>query len=392
MDVSKNRIIVISVVVEGRTKAEVARDYGVTYRWVHTLVQRYLAGGWEALEPRSRRPLTSPTRVSGELETQIVQLRSELTTAGHDAGPHTIAAHLERQHGASPAVSTIWKVLRRNGLITEQPRKRPRSSYLRFEAALPNETWQSDFTHWRLASGIGVEILTFLDDHSRLALTVTAYPVVTVQHVLAQFRDTTAEYGPPASTLTDNGLVFTTRVRGGKNTFENELNLLGIDQKNGRPNHPQTQGKVERFQQTMKKWLRNQPPAATIEDLQTKLDRFRDYYNTIRPHRSLDRRTPAETYIARGKATPAGTDGHWRIREDRVDDTGSITLRFNSRIHHIGIGRAHKRERVRVLIHNLDIRIINPSTGELLRELTLDPTRDYQPQKPQIALPQESEM
>jgi transposase InsO family protein len=390
--VQKNRIIVISVVVEGRSKAEVARDYGVTYRWVHTLVTRYLQGGWEAIEPRSRRPLTSPTKTSPEREAEVLQLRRELSEAGHDAGPHTIAVHLERRHGSSPAASTIWKILTRHGLVAAEPRKRPRSSYLRFQADLPNETWQSDFTHWHLAAGEGVEVLTFLDDHARLALSVTAYPVVTVQRVLAQFRATITEYGPPASTLTDNGLVFTTRVRGGRNTFENELNLLGIDQKNGRPNHPQTQGKVERFQQTMKKWLRAQPAAATIGDLQDQLDSFRDYYNTVRPHRSLARRTPAETYAARGKATPAGTDGHWRIREDRVDDAGSITLRFNSRMHHIGIGRAHKHEQVRVLIHNLDIRIINPATGELLRELTLDPTRDYQPQKPQNALHKESEM
>ena len=381
-----------SVVVEGRSKAEVARDYGVTYRWVHTLVTRYLHGGWDALEPRSRTPLTSPTRTSPEVQAQVIQLRLRLEEAGHDAGPHTIAAHLHREHGSSPAVSTIWKILTRHGLVVPEPKKRPRSSYLRFAADLPNETWQSDFTHWRLQSGTGVEILTFLDDHSRLALTVTAYPVVTVQRVLHQFRETIAEFGPPASTLTDNGLVFTTRVRGGKNTFENELNLLGIDQKNGRPNHPQTQGKVERFQQTMKKWLRAQPQAESIEQLQAQLDSFRNYYNTIRPHRSLDRRTPTETYAARSKAAPAGTDGHWRIREDRVDDSGSITLRFHSRMHHIGIGRAHKHERVRVLIHNHDIRIINPATGELLRELTLDPTRDYQPQKPQNALPKESEM
>lgn len=388
----KNRIIVTSVVVEGRSKAEVAKDYGVTYRWVHTLVSRYLAGGWEAIEPQSRRPLTSPTKTSPEIEAAILALRQSLQKAGHDAGPHTIAVHLHRQNGSSPAVSTIWKILTRHELIVPEPKKRPRSSYLRFQAELPNETWQSDFTHWRLQDGTGVEILTFLDDHSRLALTVTAYPVVTVHRVLDQFRHTVAEFGPPASTLTDNGLVFTTRVRGGKNTFENELNLLGIDQKNGRPNHPQTQGKVERFQQTMKKWLRNQPPAQAIEHLQTQLDSFRDYYNTIRPHRSLDRRTPAQTYAARSKAVPAGTDGHWRIREDRVDDSGSITLRFNSRLHHIGIGRAHKHERVQVLIHNHDIRIINPATGELLRELTLDPTRDYQPQKPQNALPKESEL
>ena len=141
----------------------------------------------------------------------------------------------------------------------------------------------------------------------------------------------------------------------------------------------------------MKKWLRAQPAAATAEELQAQLDSFRDYYNTIRPHRSLGRRTPAEAYAARSKATPAGTDGHWRIREDHIDDSGVITLRFNSRMHHIGIGRAHKHERVKVLIHNLGIRVINPATGELLRELTLDPERDYQPQKPRIALPQEND-
>jgi transposase InsO family protein len=390
--VQKNRIIVTSVVVEGRSKAEVARDYGVTYRWVHTLVTRYLHGGWDAIEPRSKRPLSSPTRTSPEIEGQILELRRTLQEAGHDAGPHTIAAHLHRRGQTSPAVSTIWKILTRHSLVVAEPKKRPRSSYLRFESDLPNETWQSDFTHWRLASGEGIEILTFIDDHSRLALSVTAYPVVTVQLVLTQFRATINQYGPPASTLTDNGLVFTARFRHGMNAFENELNLLGIDQKNGKPNHPQSQGKVERFQQTMKKWLRNQPAAATIDELQSQLENFCSYYNTIRPHRSLTQRTPAETYTARSKAIPAGTDGHWRIREDRIDDTGKITLRFNSTLHHIGIGRAHKHEHVRILIHNRDIRIINTATGELLRELTLDPTRDYQPQKPQNALPKESEL
>ena len=293
-----------SVVLEGRSKAAVARDYGVTYRWVHTLVGRYLTGGWEAIEPRSSRPKTSPTKIAPDLETEIVQLRRALTADGHDAGPHTIAAHLERRHGQAPAVSTIWKALKRNGLITEQPKKRPRSSYLRFEADLPNETWQSDFTHWRLASGAGAEILTFLDDHSRLALSVTAYPVVTVQLVLTQFRATITQHGAPASTLPDNGLVFTTRVRGGRNTFENELNLLGIDQKNGRPNHPQTQGKVERFQQTMKNWLRKQQPAPSLDVLQKQLNTFRDYYNSIRPHRSLNRKTPQQA-----EPTSANTSG-----------------------------------------------------------------------------------
>ncbi|WP_191413787.1 IS481 family transposase [Salinibacterium sp. ZJ450] len=381
---TKNRIIVTSVVLEGRSKADVARDYGVSSRWVHTLVRRYLEGGWDAIEPRSRRPKRSPTKTKPEIEAEILRLRRELTAQGHDAGPHTIHFHLSTRFDTVPSVATIWRILDRHDLITPQPRKRPRSSYTRFQAELPNETWQSDFTHWHLADSTGVEILTFLDDHSRLALSVTANRVTTGQIVVADFRRNVEEYGPPASTLTDNGLVFTTRVRGGKNAFENDLRLLGITQKNGRPNHPQTQGKVERFQQTMKNWLAKQPPASTLTELQHHLDQFRDYYNTQRPHRSLDRKTPAQAYAALGKAGPSGTvDGHWRIREDRVDATGSITLRYNSKLHHIGIGRAHKHTRVKVLVHDRHIRVIATTTGQLLRELILDPTRDYQPQKQQ---------
>ena len=387
---SKNRVIVSSVVLEGRSKAEVAKDYNVSRRWVHTLVSRYLVGGWDAIEPRSRRPVTSPTRTSVELEREVVQLRQELASNGHDAGADTIAAHLHNRHGDAPSTATIWRILRRHQLVTPTPKKRPRSSYIRFEADLPNETWQSDFTHWQLTDGSGAEILTFLDDHSRLAISITAHQVVTGPIVLAQFRRNTENYGPPASTLTDNGLVFTTRVRGGMNAFENELRLLNITQKNGRPNHPQTQGKVERLQQTLKKWLKAQPPADTIDALQTQLDQFRSSYNQQRPHRSLQRRTPAETYAARSKAGPAGTvGGHWRIREDRIDESGVVTLRYHSRLHHIGVGRAHKHTRVRLLVHDRHIRIIATQTGELLRDLILDLSRDYQPRNQRSPLPKE---
>jgi transposase InsO family protein len=242
--VSKNRLIVLSVVLEGRPISAAAEDYGVSARWVRVLVRRYRDGGWAAIEPRSRRPHTSPSKIPEEIETAIVALRRSLLADGHDAGADTIAAHLERRTGSTPSTATIWRILRWHGLVTPTPKKRPRSSYTRFVADLPNETWQSDFTHWRLTSGAGVELLTFLDDHSRYALSITAYPVVTGPIVLAAFRSTVDEYGPPASTLTDNGLVFTTRSRNGRNAFENELRLLGIDQKNGRPNHPHTQGKV----------------------------------------------------------------------------------------------------------------------------------------------------
>jgi hypothetical protein len=180
-------------------------------------------------------------------------------------------------------------------------------------------------------------------------------------------------------------MVFTTRLSGGKggrNGFESELRRLGVKQKNSRPNHPSTCGKVERFQQTLKKWLRAQPTQpTTIAELQALLDTFVPEYNTRRPHRSLPHRaTPATAYHARPKASPRGRDNdtHDRVRHDRVDATGKITLRHGGRLHSIGIGRTHARTHVIVLVQDLDIRIVNAATGELLRELVLDPAKTYQ--------------
>jgi len=232
-----------------------------------------------------------------------------------------------------------------------------------------------------------VEILSWLDDCSRYLLHVSAHRWITGPIVVASFRHTTATHGIPASTLTDNGMVFTTRLSGGKggrNGFESELRRLNIVQKNSRPNHPTTCGKVERVQQTMKKWLRAQPvQPTTINDLQTLLNGFITEYNHHRPHRGLPHRAvPAGIYHSLPKTTPNGhrnLDTHHRVRRDRIDNSGVITLRIAGRLHHIGIGRTHARTHVLMLIQDLDVRVINATTGELLRELTLDPTRDYQP-------------
>jgi transposase InsO family protein len=282
--------------------------------------------------------------------------------------------------------ATIDRTLHRQGLITPAPKKRPRSSYVRFQADQPNECWQADFTHYPLSTGADVEILSWLDDHARHALSVTAHPRVTGPIVVATFRAAIVHHGAPASTLTDNGMVFTTRLaggRGGRNAFETELARLGIVQKNSRPNHPTTCGKVERFQQTMKAWLRAQPhQPSTIGDLQALLDVFVAIYNTARPHRSLPQRsTPAVAYAARPKAAPGtrSSDTHYRVRHDRVDKTGRVTLRHHGRLHHIGLGYEHARTRVILVVADLDVRVIDAATGELLRQLTLDPDRDYQP-------------
>jgi hypothetical protein len=145
--------------------------------------------------------------------------------------------------------------------------------------------------------------------------------------------------------LTDNGAVFTGRYRGrGRVTLELTLHSRGVLFSHSRPYHPQTCGKVERFHQTQKKWLATQPRAATFDQLQAQLDAFRGYYNTVRPHRALGRRTPAEAYAARPKATASGIpliDGHFRVRHDKIDTNGKLTWRHNSRLHHIGLGRRY---------------------------------------------------
>jgi transposase InsO family protein len=389
------RLVITAVVVEGRAQADVARAYAVSKGWVSKLVARYRVEGDAAFEPRSRRPKTSPNAIPAATVELIVRLRKELAPQGLDAGPDTIRWHLRHHHQIEISRATVARHLTAAGLVTPDPAKRPRSSYIRFAAEQPNECWQADFTHYQLTTadrrrGQDVEILTWLDDHSRYALSVTAHSRVTGPIVRDRFRQTVAMHGIPASTLTDNGMVFTTRFSGGsrhgtpgRNGLEHELRRLGVVQKNSRPNHPTTCGKVERFQQTLKNWLRAQPhQPTTIEALQTLIDRFVDEYNHRRPHRSLRHHaTPATAYQARPKATPGdrSADTHQRLRRDRIDDTGKITLRYQGQLYSIGIGRTHARTNVLILVHDLDIRIINAATGELLRDLVLDPNRRYQP-------------
>jgi transposase InsO family protein len=374
-------LVVTAVLVEGRSKAEVGRDYGVSRRWVHELCRRFQAEGKAGLEPRSRRPRGSPQRIPEALEDEIVELRKHLVDEGHDAGADTIAYHLERRHGRAPAVSTIWRVLSRRGFVTPQPQKRPRSSFCRFEAAMPNERWQADITHWTLADGSDVEILNMLDDHSRFLVASDASEVFKAADVVGSFHGAAGACGLPASLLTDNGAVFTAGPRGGgRCAIEVECDLLGIRLHHSSPYHPQTCGKVERFHQTLKRWLRKQPRARTIAELRSELDAFRAYYNEVRPHRAIGRRTPAEAFAARPKAAPAGVSipAHCRVRRDRIDRGGGVTLRHDSRLHHIKVGRRHARTRVMMLVSGLDVRIVSED-GELLRELVLDPSRDYQP-------------
>jgi transposase InsO family protein len=392
--VSRARLVITAITTQGLSQAQAARTYGLSPAWVSRLMARYRVEGEAAFEPRSRRPNTSPAAVPGRVVDLIVRLRKELADAGLDAGPDTIAWHLEHHHHLVVSRSTIGRHLTQAGLVTAEPKKRPKSSYIRFEAAMPNQTWQSDFTHYRLTddtdTGTDVEIITWLDDCTRYALHVSAHRRITGPIVTTTFRETLTRHGIPASTLTDNGMVYTVRLAGGRaamkgrNTFETELRRLHVAQKNSRPSHPTTCGKVERFQQTMKKWLRAQPDQpATIIELQTLLEAFVEEYNHRRPHRSLpNRATPAARYHTMPKALPGESrdpDTHDRVRHDRIDKAGSVTIRHNGRLHHIGIGRTYEGTCVILLVQDLHITVVNAITGELLRDLTLNPHTDYQP-------------
>ncbi|MGV8913388.1 MAG: DDE-type integrase/transposase/recombinase [Rhodoglobus sp.] len=252
---SKYEVLVKAVTIQGLSYGQVAARFGVPKSLVHKLHHRWLIEGDTAFEPRSRRPKHSPTRTSDTVRTRILQLRDELTALGLDAGADTLRELLTRD-GIDLSRSTVWRILSAAGKVTAQPQKRPRSSWIRFAADRPNQRWQSDFTHVRLASGDDIEVIGWLDDHSRFLLHLSAHHRVTGRIVADTFTSTALTHGYPTSTLTDNGMVYTTRyARGGAghgpgNAFETLLALNGITQQNGKPFKPTTQGKNERFWQT----------------------------------------------------------------------------------------------------------------------------------------------
>jgi transposase InsO family protein len=377
---SRARVAVLQVVSEQLSVTAAAAEYGISRRHLHRLLARYRDGGLDALEPRSRRPKTTPIATPETVRQRVIELRGQLTADGLDAGPVTIGWHLEREGLPALSTSTIRRILHAAGLITPEPRKRPRSSYTRFEMAQPNEMWQSDFIHWRLVDGADVEVLNWLDDHSRFLLSCTAHTPVTGDDVVSVFVGLVEEYGPPASTLTDNGSVFTSRFTGGRNAFEYILPLLGVRQKNGAPGHPQTQGKTERFHQTLQRWLTARPAARTTLELQHQLDEFREHYNERRPHRALNRRTPGEAYRATPKAAPASNGrapGHYRLRYDRLDTKGKMSLRRAGRMHHLHAGVEHARKRVLAFADDDQVTVAELTTGEVLSRHLIEPNKTY---------------
>jgi transposase InsO family protein len=364
-------------VFSGGVRLEVSAlcaELGISRQTFYKYRRRWAAEGPPGLVERSRRPHSSPAVVSAAVEDEIVRLRKELVV---DNGAQTIRYHLERRRGElgePPSVATIHRILVRRGMVIAQPAKRPRSSWRRFQWPRPNDAWQIDATAWALADGREVWIMDVLDDHSRLLVAARVAEGPTARAAWDAFSHAVAAWGLPARVMSDNGLCFTGRLQGRDVDFERQLRALGIEHRPSSPAHPQTCGKLERSHQTTKRWLAAHDPADTQAELQCQLDTWRDYYNTVRPHRALHGATPHQQWTASTPAHPGDPiPGPRRASLHTVSSAGHIGWGR----HNIAVGAQHAGQRVLVVAHHLDLTIHGQSG--ILRRLTIDPTRRYQP-------------
>ncbi|HKC29902.1 MAG TPA: IS481 family transposase [Jatrophihabitans sp.] len=363
--------------------ARFCRDQGISRQTFYKWRARIADQGVDGLVERSRRPHRCPDATPSAIEDLVVLVRKELAGDGADHGPDpirwTLLSRPDVDASLVPSTATIARILARRGLVSPCPAKRPRSSYRRFTAARPNEMWQSDWTEWKLLDGSTVAIAGCLDDHSRLLVALDcdradADAVFVWRVMLAAI----AEYGIPHLSLTDNGMVYSMARRGGEAAFELNLRALGCRPISSTPRHPQTCGKIERFWQTLKKWLRAHGPFSTLEELRAALGRFRDYYNHRRPHRALRGATPATIWQASAPARPAERPlpAPLSVHSATVTATGVIVVgRF-----HINVGNAWTGHSVTALRDGDHLAIF--SGNHLIRALDLNTSRRYQPAQP----------
>jgi transposase InsO family protein len=349
------------------------REHGVSTWFFWDLRRRYRLEGEAALEPKSRAPKVVANRTSAAVEQAIVEKRKELHDAGLDCGPESIAFHLRDLPGV-PSPSTIWRILRDRGFITPHPAKAPKGAARSFTAERANDCWQLDDTAWELADGTAVKILNVIDDHSRLLVASTALERCTGAGALEVLAQAASTLGWPARFLSDNASAF-------RHVLADALGAIGVGHGHSRPYHPQTNGKVERFHQTLKQRLRARPVTTTLAELQLELDSFRHLYNHERPHRSVGRRFPAEVWAVAPKSGPAahplGTCT--RVHRVRVSKVGTVDI---GRRYQIGLGVPHAGQDAVTVITGLACHVF--IDGVLVRHLTLDPARRSQPQPPHL--------
>jgi transposase InsO family protein len=276
---------------------------------------------------------------------------------------------------ATPSESTIWRLLKERGVIEPQPAKAPKPTWRSFAAVRANECWQIDSTHWSLADDTPVEIIDIVDDCSRLAIRSAAVLSCTAATAWDAMLAGATRWGWPMRVLSDNGSAFRGDTQHGGGGIEVNLVALGIPMRHSRPYHPQTCGKVERFHQTLKRFLTVQFRPENLVELQDQLDAFVARYNHNRPHRSLGRRTPLEVW----NTTPhAGPETHSLDTPTRVlTHTVANTQLWVDNHCRIALGTRYNGQTATAVVtgHHAHVFI----NGKLIRELTIDPTRTYQP-------------
>lgn len=281
-------------------------EHGISRKTFYQLRNRArLDGPAAVLEPRSRRPATSPTRIRDEAKDQAVQVRASLEASGLDHGPISVFDKMCQMGLTPPSVPSLARIFRERGVARVQPNKKPRAAWRRFVYPAPNACWQLDATEYVLTRGRKCVIFQLEDDNSRVAVASHVAASETGQAALTVFNKGVAVRGVPQRLLTDNGLALNPTRRGWTNELVRHANSLGVETITGKPYKPTTQGKNERFHQTLFRWLHAQPIADSIEALQAQVDRFDDIYNNERPHQGLPgRTTPQAAWEATPLATP----------------------------------------------------------------------------------------
>ena len=289
-------------------------EHGISRKSFYALRKRMKEDGSAAiLEPRSRRPRTSPTTLSDTVKYQALAVRVALEAGGLDHGPISVrdkmlAMGLEEV----PSTASLARIFRETGVARREPKKKPRSAWRRFVYPAPNACWQMDATEYVLTRGRRCVIFQLIDDHSRYAVASHVAWAETAQAAIFLFDKAVSSHGVPQRLLTDNGLALNPSRRGHLGQLVSHIRGLGVQAITGKPYKPTTQGKNERFHQTLFRYLDKQPLADTLEQLQAQVDEFDHIYNTQRPHQGLPGRvTPETAWNATPVADPPRPQPMW---------------------------------------------------------------------------------
>lgn len=280
-------------------------EHGISRKSFYVLRRRALEEGQAAvLEPKSRRPKSSPTSLNPSVLQVALDVRRSLEESGWDHGPISVHDKMKSMGLQAPSVAALARYFRSQGVSRVEPTKRPRASYRRFVYPLPNACWQLDATEWVLNKGRKRVIFQLEDDHSRLAIASLAAVSENATAAVKVFKKGIAAYGIPQRLLTDNGAALNPQRRGFLGRLSRYAQSLGVETITSKPYKPTTQGKNERFHQTLFRWLNAQPLADTLDQLQAQLDEFDALYND-RPHQGLpQRQSPNQAWNASPIASP----------------------------------------------------------------------------------------